>query len=929
MLVVGLSPLALSAQAPQPLPLDPNVRYGKLENGLTYYVQNNKNGEDRAEFYIVQKVGSILENEEQRGLAHFLEHMAFNGTKNFPGKSMLTYLEDNGVKFGVNVNAYTSIDETVYNLSKVPTTNANLVDSCLLILHDWSGFISLEEEEIDSERGVIHEEWRTRQNAFLRMYENTILPDLYPNNRYGQRMPIGLMEVVDNFPYKVLRDYYHTWYRPDLQAVVVVGDIDASEVESRIKELWEDIPAPVNPTERTYYQIENNVEPIVTIASDKELSQNMLAVMYKQDALPAEINSTQVGLVMDYVNQMIGGMINMRYAELTHKSDAPFLQAYADYGDYVLAQTKDALSFTVVYKDGEWKKGLDAMMAVANSVREYGFNVSEFERVKAQFTSAFENAYNERDKQNNAEIVDVYVNHFLHGEAAMGIEAEYQFFQNFVNMLTLDQINQIAKSYFTKENVAIMMMAVEKEGVSAPSKAELLAAYNGAVATEAVAYVDEMSNKPLIEEAPKAGTITKEKEGAFGSKEWTLSNGAKVIIKHTDFKQDEIQMCAMSPGGKSHIGNEDLLSKKVINDLIGLGGVGEFSAIDLQKVLSGKRVELTATVGNLVESLTGSTSPKDLETMLQLTYLNFVAPRADEDAFKSWQSRTASMLANYESNPQVVFGDSLTAFMYDHNPSKKRISSEDVNNIDYTQVVKLATERFTNAKDWTFVFVGNVDEQTLRPLVETYIASLPSERKTESMVYDLPRVEAGRIDRRFDLPMATPKTTVYNILTGKMKENLENTITIDILSQVMSMVYLESIREKEGGTYGVSVQGQVDTNPKDQFMFLYGFDTSEDKRERLEEIAYQELVHVAEVGPKAEHFDKVKEYLVKAQAEQEKKNSYWQNALVEESLFGEDNVSDYLEVLNSIEMKDVQKMAKKVISSGNRMQVVSTGVELN
>ncbi len=929
MVAVAFSPLALSAQAPQPLPLDPNVRYGKLENGLTYYVQNNKNGEDRAEFYIVQRVGSILENEEQRGLAHFLEHMAFNGTKNFPGKTMLTYLEDNGVKFGTNVNAYTSIDETVYNLSKVPTTNANLVDSCLLILHDWSGFISLEEEEIDNERGVIHEEWRTRQNAYLRMYENTILPALYPDNRYGQRMPIGLMEVVNNFPYQVLRDYYHTWYRPDLQAVVVVGDIDADQIEARIKELWQDIPAPVNPMERTYYQIADNVEPIVTIASDKELTRNILSVMYKQNIIPIEINSTQVGLIMSYVNQMIGAMTNMRYSELAQKSDAPFLQASADYGDYLLAQTKDALNFTVVYKDGEWKEGLNAMMDVANSVREYGFNVTEFERVKAQFTSFFENAYNERDKQSNAQIVDLYVNHFLHGEPAMGIEAEYEFFKNFVNMLTVDQINQIAKSYFTEENVAIMMMAVEKPGADVPTESELLAAYKAAEAAEAVAYVDEMSNKPLMAETPKAGAIKKEKKGAFGSTEWVLSNGAKVVIKHTDFKKDEIQLIAMSPGGKSQISNDDLLSKKAMNELIGLGGVGEFSAIDLKKVLSGKRAEVSTSVGNIVESLTGSSTPKDLETMLQLTYLNFVAPRADEDAFKAWQSRTSSMLANYESNPQVVFGDSLTAIMYDHNPSKKRLSIEDVKNIDYSRVAELAKERFKNAKDWTFIFVGNVDEQTLRPLVETYIASIPSEGKTESLVYDLPKVQKGHIDRRFDLPMATPKTTVYNILSGKMKGSLNNTITMDILSQVMSMVYLESIREKEGGTYGVSVQGHIESNPKDQFMFLYGFDTGEDKRQRLEEIAYRELQHVAAEGPKKEHFDKVKEYLVKAKTDKTKQNAYWQGALVDKYLFGEDNISDYLKVLSSIDMKDVQKMAKKVVSSGNRMQVVSTGVELN
>ncbi len=927
-LVVAFAPLALSAQAPQQLPLDPNVRSGQLENGLTYYIRHNNEPADRAEFYIVQKVGSILEEESQRGLAHFLEHMAFNGTKNFPGKSMLHYLEQNGVKFGTNVNAYTSIDETVYNLSRVPTTNANLVDSCLLVLHDWSGFISLEDEEIDSERGVIHEEWRTRQNPFLRMYESTILPALYPNNRYGHRMPIGLMEVVDNFPYEVLRDYYHTWYRPDLQAIVVVGDIDVDKIEARVKDMWKDIPAPVDAKERVYFPIENNVEPIVAVDSDKEMQQNILSIMYKHDPLPAELNNSPVGLIMNYANNMITMMLNTRYQELTQKADAPFLQAGADFGDFMISQTKDALGLTIVFKDNAWKEGLDQLLAVANSAKEFGFTPSEYERSKAELRSQIEKLYNDREKQSNGALVQEYVNHFLHSTPAVGIEMEYTFFNQAIEMITLEQINEIMNQYITDENVAIMMMATAKEGVAIPTDAELLSAYNEAKAIEPIAYVEEFANVPLMSEMPQKGSIVKEGKGPFGSTEWVLSNGAKVVFKKTDFKKDEIDIYAMSPGGKSHFDDADLLQAKVMDDVITLGGVSQFKATDLSKLLSGKQVSIAPFVGVLTEGIQGSTTPKDLETAMQLVYLNFTSPRADQEAFDAWKTRTSAMLANLEKNPQVIFSDSLTGTMYNHNIEKKRINVTDVNNIDYPRLIEMVQERFANAADFTFVFVGNVDAAELRPLVEQYIATLPAGGKNETLIFDEPRIAAGAIENRFDIPMTTPKTTVYNIFSGKIKDTLKNNVAMDMLSQVMDIVYVETVREKEGGTYGVSSRGMIKKTPEDEFVFLYAFDTGAEKRERLEDVAYNELARVAENGPTKEAFDKVKEYMLKRQAEQVKTNAFWQNALVNNLVFGDDTVTDYIKTVEKMTPKDIQKLAKKIISSGNHMEVVSTGVEI-
>ncbi|MEG1586698.1 MAG: insulinase family protein [Bacteroidales bacterium] len=925
-LIIGFTPISVFAQQVPPMPLDPAVRYGKLENGLTYYIRHNELPKDRAEFYIAQKVGSVLEEDSQRGLAHFLEHMAFNGTKNFPGKSMLNYLEKNGVKFGTNVNAYTSIDETVYNLSSVPTTNPGLVDSCLLILHDWSGFISLEDAEIDSERAVIHEEWRTRSNPFLRMYENTVLPALYPNNRYGVRMPIGTMEVVDNFPYQVLRDYYHTWYRPDLQGIIIVGDIDVDAVEKRITQMWKDIPAKENAAERVYYAVEDNKEPLIAVAADKEAPQNILSVMFKHDPLPDAQKNSQIGMLMSVINDMISTMLNNRYQELLQKSDAPFLNADGGYGEYILSQTKDAFGLNMVFKEGEWKKGLNTLMSVANSAKEYGFTASEYERAKAELISHLENAYNEKDKVKNQTYVKNYLDHFLHSEPTPGIETEYMMLTQVLPQFPLEQINGIMKQYITPENIAIMMMGVEKEGVDLPTKEELLVAFNEANAAPVVAYEDKTSNEPLLAKMPKAGKVKKVSQGEFGTTVWTLSNGAKVIFKPTDFKKDQIIMSASSAGGTSLLPKTDMINSKVIESVIGLGGVGAFSATDLNKVLAGKRVSVSPYVGGVSEGLTANCAPKDLETMLQLSYLYFTAPRKDEEAFQSWKKRTMNALENMGSNPQVIFGDSLTATMYAHNPAKKRLMLEDLDQIDYDRILEIQKQRFANAGDFTFVFVGNVNPEEVKPLVEQYIASLPAKGKKESFKKVEPLIASGVISNRFTTPMATPKVSVYNILSGMMDYNLENTLKMTMLKQVMDIVYTETIREQEGGTYGVGTQGSLKLNPEGQFVFLYGFDTGEEKRERLEKRAYEELVLISENGPKEEAFNKVKEYLLKKNAEDVMENNYWMNIIGMNERFKKDNYTGYTEVVNRITPADIKDFAKEMLSAGNRIEVVCTGV---
>ena len=899
-------------QAPQlpPLPMDAEVRYGKLDNGLTYYIRHNELPKDRAEFYIAQKVGSIQEEEDQRGLAHFLEHMAFNGTKNFPGKSMLDYLEKNGVKFGTNVNAYTSIDETVYNLSGVPTINPGLIDSCLLILHDWSGFISLEDEEIDNERGVIHEEWRTRSNPFLRMYEETVLPAMFPDNRYGHRMPIGLMEVVNNFPYQTLKDYYDKWYRPDLQGIVIVGDINVDSIEARIKEMWADIPAHENPAERIYYPVQNNEETIVAIGSDKEATKNFITVNYKMETLPDFVKQSQLGFVMSLADDMIVSMLNNRFHEVIQKPDAPFLVAGVDKGQYIFAKTKDAFDVQINFKEGDWEKGLVKALELVNSAKTYGFTDSEYDRVKADILSSYENAYNERDKVKNGQYVQEYLNHFLNAEPTPGIELEYEIVKQILEQLPLEQVNQLMSQYVTDNNIAIMYMGVEKEGIKTPNQEEILAVFNAANQTEPVAYVDNVITEPLIAKLPKAGKVKKQENGKFETTIWTLSNGAKVIFKPTDFKKDQITMQAVSFGGSSLLPESDLINTKVLGSVLNIGGVGNFSATDLKKVLSGKKASASVAIGDVTESVNASSTPKDLETMLQLVYLNFTAPRMDQEAFDAWKQRTATTLENYSLNPDAVISDSITATLYSHNPKAIRLQKEELDLIDYSRINDIRKERFANAGDFTFVFSGNINPEEAKPLIEQYIASLPSNKKKEAYKVNSPDVAKGKVENRFTVPMTTPKVTVFNVYSGDMEYNLKNVTLMNILQQVMSNIYIETIREEEGGTYGVGVRGSLD-KVKNDYVIYYSFDTGEEKRARLEERAYAEFNKVAEEGFKPEILNKVKEYLNKSYQDNLKENGYWAGVIMNNYLWGNDTYTEYKDILDSITLDDVQQFAKK------------------
>ena len=924
LLVLGSAVLASAQQQPQmpPIPTDPNVRIGKLENGLTYYIRHNELPEDRADFYIAQKVGSILEEENQRGLAHFLEHMCFNGTTNFPGKALINYLESIGVRFGENLNAYTSIDETVYNIANVPVIRDGIVDSCLLILHDWANDLTLDPKEIDNERGVIHEEWRQGQGAMMRMYEQ-VLPKTFEGSKYGHRLPIGTIEVIDNFPYQALRDYYEKWYRPDQQGIVVVGDVDVEKVEAKIKEIFSPIEMPANAAERVYEQVPDNKEPIITIAKDKEQPSTMIYIWHKHPATPNEAKGNIGYLVQNYMFSMIAKMLNARLDELRQNANPPYIMAVTEDTDFLLAKTTQAFAGIAVSKEDGIPTAIAALVREIERARKFGFTASEYARAKADYLRALESAYNEREKVRNAQYVQEYIRHFIDNEPIPGIEMEYTLMNQLAPNIPVEAINSILPQLITDENIVINIFGPDKEGMVYPTEAEILDVLNKTKAEEITAYVDKVSDEPLMKETPKAGKIVKTEEGAFGSTVLTLSNGVRVVVKNTDFKADEIRMSAFSPGGTSIFGTGEALQVKMLNSVAGLGGLGNFSNVDLEKVLAGKKASISASVNGLTERVNGSCSPKDLETLMQLVYLTFTAPRMDNAAFESFKQRTKASLANQEADPSIALVDTLNKEMYGNHPMAMRVKAEMIDQIDYNRIMEMYKDRFKEAGDFTFLFVGNINLEEAKPLIETYLGGLPTINRKENFKDIKLDIQKGIRKNVFEKKMETPKATVLNIISGNCPLNLKNSLLMTILSQTMDMVYTETIREKEGASYGVGTVGQINY-PKDEAIFQIYFDTDPAKREKMEQIVMTELQKVAQEGPRPEHLAKVKEFLLKKHIENSKENSYWLGQLDSYYWNNTDMNTDYEKLVNELTGEDVKNFTKALLGQGNIVEITMT-----
>ena len=929
-MLCGSFQLASAQMQMPPIPVDKDVRIGHLDNGLTYYIRHNALPEHRVEFHIAQKVGSILEEPQQRGLAHFLEHMAFNGTKNFPGDEkglgIVQWCETKGIKFGVNLNAYTSVDQTVYRISNVPTDDQSVVDSCLLILHDWSNAVLLSDKEIDKERGVIHEEWRSRNSGIMRLYTEAQAV-MYPGDKYADCMPIGSIDVIDNFPYQAIRDYYAKWYRPDLQGIIIVGDIDVDQMEAKIKSVFADVKKPVNPAERVYYPVADNQEPLVYIGKDKEIDDPTIEIYFKQDPTPDSIKGNMAYLLQQYMLSMTTSMLNSRLNELRQSANPPFIYAGCYYGNYFLAQTKDAFTLSISSKAEGINEALKAGLTELERVRRYGFTESEYERARANYLQRLESAYNEREKTKNDSYVNEYINHFLMAEPIPGIEFEYTTMNQIAPNIPVMAINQAIQQggLLPDNNQVVFIAAPEKEGIVCPTKEEVVAQLKGMKDLKVEAYVDKVSNEPLMKEAPKGGKIVSENTNAiYGTTELTLSNGVKVYIKKTDFKADEIQMKGVSLGGTSLFPDNDKLEMSYLNSVMQAGGLGNFSKVDLTKMLAGKKVSVNAAVGANTEAVTGSCSPKDFETMMQLTYLSFTAPRKDMDAFASLKSRIKAQLESAESNPLSSINDTIQKMMYGYHPRYFSMKPEMVDQINYDRIIEMYKDRFADASDFRFFLVGNVDIEKVKPLIEQYLGALPSTGRKETFRDNHMDIAKGMLENTYAKEQQTPMATVFMLYSGKCKYDLKDNLLMSFLTQALDMVYTEEVREKEGGTYGVSSYGQLSKHPNEKFMLQIVYQTDPAKKDHLNGIIDAQMKKMASEGPTEEHLQKIKEYMLKKYKDNQKENGYWLNNLDEYFYTGVDYTQGYEEAVNSITVKDVQKFAADLVNQGNKITVVMT-----
>ena len=918
----------LSTQPQIPvIPQDPEVRTGQLENGMKYYIRHNNKQKGLADFYIIHDVGAIQEDDNQQGLAHFLEHMAFNGTKNLPGKMLIEYLEKVGVKFGANLNAGTSWDYTQYLIKDVPVSRQGIVDTAMLIMHDWSHFITLDHSEIDKERGVIQEELRTRDGASWRSTIN-LLKTLFKGTKYEHRNLIGHLDGLQSFSYDDIKSFYDKWYRPDYQAVVVVGDIDVDKIEAQIKSLMADIPAPAaDAAQKEVIVVPDNQEPIVSIFEDPEMVESDISLFIKRPAMPREMRNTVVAEQISLINSIAGTMANARLAEIAMKPDAPFTQAYIGNGGVGICPTLDGLTLGVNTKDGGLKAGFAAALTELERIRRHGFTEAEFERAKAQVLRREEQAYTNRNDRMNGQYVQRYLSAFRRNTAFPPAELEWKMDSAIIAQMPLDAVNQVYKQYITDHNNVVIANAPKKDGVVNPTEADVLEVLKAVKASEIAPYKDNTVKEPLIAnpEALKGSKVKKVAANeTLGTTEWTLKNGIKVVVKPTTFKADEVSIRMVAQSGVSNLTDEDYYTGKYMPMAMGQMGVGKFSSTELRKQLSGKSASTSVSPDDYTTTIAGNGSPKDLETIMQLLYLRFTAPRFSEDDFKATMSQYISYVENLKTNPDFKASSEQLKSLYNNHYRRQQISTEVLNSIKYERLEPIYRSLTANAADYTVYIVGNVNLETLQPMVEKYIGSLPTKKKLTKRLDDGIRYAKGEVINDFNHPMQQPKVSVCRIYTGEIEYNLENSVTMNFLQDILRSRYTVSIREEKGGTYGVSVGGSVQALYNPNYQLVIQFDTNEKMADELSEIVVAELKEIAAHGPKSEDLEKVREYMVKEWNNRLVQNGAWMNYIYQYYTYGEavNRVANYENIVKSMTGEKVAALAAKVLADGNMTYVV-------
>jgi zinc protease len=915
----GLS--AQIADPGKPIPVDPKIKVGKLDNGITYYIKQNKKPEQRMELRLAVNAGSICENESQLGLAHFCEHMCFNGTKNFPSNKMINMLEEMGVKFGAELNAGTSFDQTVYML-KVPTDKEEWINRGFQVLEDWAHQVSLDDIEIDKERGVIVEEWRLGLGADERMMQK-YLPVIFKGSRYADRMPIGKVEVIKSFPYDTLRAFYKNWYRPDLMAVVVVGDIDPAVAEAKVKEYFGRIPKAVNVKKRVEYPIPENSDPLISIVTDKEASGYDVMIGFKH---PKSDNITYT----DYRNQLMRSlytsMLNNRLQEIRQKPDAPFLYAGAGYGSFI-GRSIDVYSLQVGAKENQIEKCIETVLTENERVRKFGFTATELERQKKSILTMYENMAKEADKTQSANYANEFVRNYLDQECIPGIQKEFEITKEFMPGISLDEINKLGQKWITDNNMIGLITAPEKEGVKIPTEATILGIIKSVKDKQLTAYQDNVSDAPILAEVPKATKVTNRIENKdFGYTELTFGNGVRMILKTTDFKNDEILLSAYSPGGTSLYPDNDILSASFATSIIAQSGLGNFNMTDLQKKLSGNTARLNPYLADLREGVSGNCSPKDLETMLQLNYLYFTKIRKDEDAFKSYVSRMKNMYKPMRTVPQMIFQDTLTKIITQNSPRVIAVPTDaQFDQINLDRLLAIFRERFADASDFTYLMIGNFKADDVIPMLEKYIGGLPSLKRQETWRDVTPKFPKGLVN--VEVPKnSEPQSSVAMRWKGDFTWNDKENQCFYMLMNILAIKCRESMREDQGGVYGVGISGTLSKYPKTVYSISANWGCNPENIKKLSQTVLDEMGKIKKDGPTEVDMNKVKETLIRERETRIKENSFWMSALQNHYYQGDKLLSldEFKNFINSITNSDIKAVASKYLDFNNYVQVALT-----
>ena len=908
---------------------DNTIRKGILPNGMTYYIRHNAQTKGVADFYIAQKVGSILEEKRQRGLAHFLEHMAFNGTKHFPGNTLqpgiVAWCESVGIKFGANLNAYTSVDQTVYNISAAPVTREGVIDSCLLILNDWSHELLLTDKEIDKERGVIEEEWRTRRSgmAMQRLSEQA-MPIIYAGTKYSDCMPIGNIDIVRTFPYNDLRDYYSKWYRPDLQAIIVVGDINEDKIEEKIKKLFAKIPLPQNPAHRIYYPIGNNEKMILYTATDKEQPTVNFTLYMKRDVTPKQERNTIQNYADDYKTNILRMAINDRLEELSRTKNAPFISASVRSGNFFMASTKDAFELSGVLKEGKAIEAIQLLVGEVERARANGITIDELKRGKAEMLSYAENDYNDRSNRRNGEFVEQCVQNFLEETPIIEPEKELEIVRKLDKTVTIDDVNALAKTIITNQNQVVTMFGPDKNTFKMPTNSSIENAILKAQKQHYTPYKTQNTlTERLITKLPKPGSIISERTYKYGYTEFTLSNGLKVYVRPTNFEPDEVNLKLFSLGGKNIYPDSEMPNLTYLMAGATIGGVAQYNDLTLEKMLAGKTATVTPFIDNDTRGMAGTSNVKDTKTLLELVYLYFTQPRKDPQAFKNLMEQQQEFLTNAHVNPMLAYNDTLHKVAYATNRMAS-MDKEQLKRVNYNRIMHIYKELFANAANFKLILTGNININKLRPLLCQYIATLPSNNAKETIGTYEPKLVDGKKTYIFHKKQTTPTAITTIVIKGKMEYNNRNELLMDAIGQLLRIVYTEKVREDKGGTYSVQASGNLQHHPNDEALLRIAFQTDPQKYNDLIPIVYKELEKMATEGPSQQDLDKVKAYELKVYNQVLRMNNYWEYVLYTDLYNGIDVDTDFRYIVENMTCDDIRTTLRNLLNQNNCIEVTMT-----